>query len=86
MSVVISGAFIVVTLCAFAFAIGGLFTRRRPIGSRLISASLSLFLALFASAGAMHAWGESKSVPSTIGYGEFAVLSIAVAVWIFRPT
>ena len=62
-------------------AIASQFSRRWSLGSRLITAGFTLFLAFFASLSAFHASGESKSIPWTIGNGALAVVSFALAAW-----
>jgi hypothetical protein len=72
-------------LSALIFVIKSLLHRRPSLSTRLAATGLALFLALLASLGALHAWGESQSIGWTIGYGGFAIISLASAARQFLP-
>ena len=60
-----SGAIIFLgALILFGFSVWGLFNRRRS----LWCAVAGIVVMLGASLGALHAWGESHSIPWTVGY------------------
>jgi hypothetical protein len=60
---------------ALAVVMSGLFTSERSI----VGALFSLAVAVVAFGGALYAWGESHSIPWTVGYGTVVLLSMASA-------
>lgn len=62
----------------------GLFGPRKSVGIALIA----LVAASFSAAGALHAWGETRSIPWTIGYGLviFASITAGVRQFVGRTT
>ena len=67
---------ILIALLAFGLNIYGLFNKRRSIPCILAG----LLTALLAAPGALHAWGESQSVPWTIGYLTVMLVGITCVV------
>lgn len=63
-------------IVALAVVVRGAFAKRRSIAVALISLSL----AVVAAGCAWYAFAESHSLPWTIGYGVFALLSVGVGI------
>ena len=73
-----TGAIIILTAFAtLGLSIWGLFNRDRSI----LCALAGIVVLLGAGMGAMHAWGESRSIPWTVGYLIAALIGI---VSVFR--
>jgi len=72
-----TGAIIILTaFVTFGLSIWGLFNRGRSI----LCALAGIVVLFGAGMGAMHAWGESRSIPWTVGYLIVALIGIVSAL------
>ncbi len=76
----ISIVIILLALAVFAGAFIGLFNQRRSI----LCALAGLLLAVGTVPLAMHAWGESRSIPFTAGYLLIGLLGLVSTLRQFR--